>query len=99
LWFIVYECLSTNHAKLYRMGVERTRQHQGIGSQLLWYAEKALRKQKILTLELLTLDEHPKYLWYTFTRKFYHKYGFEPIESFKDEDVIILKMQKNLIWT
>ncbi|MDR2190003.1 MAG: GNAT family N-acetyltransferase [Candidatus Peribacteria bacterium] len=59
--FIVYECISLHHAKIYRMGVERSHQHQGIGSQLLQYTENALREQQITLLELLTLDEHPDY--------------------------------------
>ncbi|MDR3169946.1 MAG: hypothetical protein LBU27_09795 [Candidatus Peribacteria bacterium] len=42
------------------------------------------------------MDEHPEYPRYAFTRQFYHKYGFETIESFNDEDVVILKMQKPL---
>jgi hypothetical protein len=50
----------------------------------------------IQTLELLTLDEHPDYPWYAFTKKFYHKHQFHTIESFEDEGVVILKMQKNL---
>jgi ribosomal protein S18 acetylase RimI-like enzyme len=43
------------------MGILPDYQHQGIGSHLLKYTEKHLQKQKKLSIELITLDEHPDY--------------------------------------
>ncbi|AHB41114.1 hypothetical protein P148_SR1C00001G0307 [candidate division SR1 bacterium RAAC1_SR1_1] len=94
--FITFENISKSKAKIYWMGVLPSYRHQGIGSVLMKQTEALLSEQGIKKIELLTLDEHPDYPGYLFTRNFYKKHGFEIKDSYREEDVTILTMIKKL---
>jgi len=70
IWFITFENIDKYKAKVYRMGVLPSYQRQWIGGILLKHTENFLQKQWIKGIELLTLDEHPDYPGYLFTREF-----------------------------
>lgn len=94
IWFITFEATTKNKAKIYWMGIVPEYQHQWIGGMLLQYAEDALLKQWIKEIELLTLDEHPDYPGYFFTREFYKKHDFVVTGFEMADDVKILTMTK-----
>lgn len=96
IWFIVYDIINKTSAKIYRMGVLPEFQNQWIWWNLLEHTEKALIERWIKEVNLLTLDEHPDYPWYKLTRKFYVKHNFVIVDSYVDEDVKILNMNKKL---
>lgn len=96
LWFITFENIYKDKSKIYWMGVLPTHQRQWIGGILLKHTETLLQKQWIKEIELLTLDEHPDYPGYLFTREFYKKHGFALKSFYMEDDIKILTMTKEL---
>lgn len=96
IWFITFENIDKEKSKIYWMGVLPSYQRQWIGGILLKNTEDILQKQWIKEIELLTLDEHPDYPGYIFTREFYKKHNFTVKSFYSEEDVKILTMTKEL---
>lgn len=96
IWFITFKKIKQFKVKIYWMGIIPSHQHQWIGSTLLQQTEKTLIEQWIKEIELLTLDEHPDYPGYLFTRNFYKKNGFEIKDFYMEEDIKILNMTKTI---
>lgn len=96
IWFIAFEIVNHTKSKIYWMGILPEHQHQWIGSILLRHTEDFLQKHKIKEIELLTLDEHPDYPGYLFTREFYKKHNFSVKSFYMEGDVKILTMTKKI---
>ena len=96
IWFISFEDIDKNKSKIYWMWVLPSYQGQWIGSILLKQTENLLQKQWIKEIELLTLDEHPDYPGYLFTRMFYKKHGFVIKRFYMEDDIKILTMIKTI---
>lgn len=94
LWFIAFDVLEESRTKIYWMGVLPTYQRQLIWRILLKHTENLLQNQWIKEIELLTLDEHPDYPGYLFTREFYKKHWFEITDFEIQDDIKILTMTK-----
>lgn len=96
IWFITFEVIEEFKAKIYWMWVLPSYQRQWIGSILLKYTENLLQKKWIKEIELLTLDEHPNYPGYLFTRNFYKKHDFIIKSFYMEEDIKLLTMSKQI---
>lgn len=96
IWFITFENVDKEKTKIYWMGVLPSYQRQWIGGILLKHTENLLQKKWIKEIELLTLDEHPDYPGYLFTREFYKKHGFVVKSFYMEEDVKLLTMTKEI---
>lgn len=97
VWFISFEIIDKIRSKIYWMWILPEYQHQWIGSILIKKLEWVLIEKWVREIELLTLDEHPDYPGYLFTREFYKKHGFLISWSYIEDDVKILSMIKR-IW-
>jgi GNAT superfamily N-acetyltransferase len=96
LWFITFGKLKEESAKIYRMAVSKKFQAIWIGTQLFEQAEKELQSEKIATIELITLWDHPDYPGYANTRKFYEKMWCKKISSSMEDDIELLTLGKEL---
>lgn len=96
VWFITFENIDKDKAKVYWMWVLPAYQRQWIGGILLKHTENLLQKEWIKEIELLTLDEHPDYPGYLFTREFYKKHGFTVKSFYMEDDVKLLTMTKEI---
>ncbi len=71
-------------AEIYVMAVHPQFHRQGVGKQLVEYAEQELQRQRIEYLQVKTLGLSRPNLHYEKTRAFYESMGFKPLEEFLD---------------
>lgn len=86
-------------AEIYVMGILHDYHRKGIGKLLTIQAEKYLKDNGILHLQVKTLSESRVNEHYAKTRQFYQAMGFHPLEEFKtlwDEVNPCLLMIKSL---
>jgi len=72
-------------AELYVLGIIKKYHHKGIGTKVIDYICKDLRKKGIKYLEVKTLDGSKESEEYRKTRMFYEKIGFIPLDTLKNE--------------
>ena len=71
-------------AEIYVMGVTPEHHRQGIGRQMVEFAETWLRARDIEYLQVKTLSPRHPDAGYEKTRAFYFAAGFRPLEEFPD---------------
>lgn len=84
------ELAETDRAKLSRFGVHEAYKGEGIGSELLAYAEKQASERGYTTVWLTTPEEHP-YLPAFYRRRGYEKTGDYPLESRAYDEIVMEK--------
>ncbi len=90
----------TGSCELYVLGILKEFHRQGLGKQLIFFAENEARKKGFKYITVKTLSEGRPDAFYDKTRAFYLSIGYEALEEFKtlwDESNPCLLMLKNLL--